>query len=459
MAVATATLVSGLAIATAPAVSAAPAPTATAQGRQASASPVIVTVDGPDVVKAGGEPVEFTASLRNTADHQVDATTAFTVAGLLGAGLKQSQFKLEYQRPAGTQWQDAKVNNTDAGEGGFWVLDQSAAGLHLASGEGATYRLRLTVAADAPLVQFTAHLGVVVSDPALPPEKRITEAESPYLHVGIAPRVTPSTPAPTPVARPEARLDGVAASFTAGGEAKQFTLIYTNTTGKDLVVLPTVRFQGQTELPADVVRVEYQAFDGGWLEASPGFDSSHPDWVYLSRWTGSKGTALLDLPKGETRTVNVRLSFTRNAPAMTASLVPVESSEPGPGESPNNGFGPKVDFTVSAAAGTPVPTPTPTSAATTAAPAVPSGTPSTAPVVPVAQAGETSAAPVPSQAASAQSASVQAAVAPAVATDTQLASTGGGSSSAPMAITGATAIALGVGALVVARRRKDTQGS
>lgn len=453
---AAAALASGLALATAPAVSAAAGGTATARTPQAPASPVTVAMDGPTTVKAGGEPVEFTATLKNTADHRVDATTSFTVAGVRGDGLKQSRLKLEYQRPGGTQWQDATVNNTDAGGGGFWELDQFATQLHLASGAEAAYRLRLTVSADAPLVRFSASLGVVVSDPALPPEQRITSTGSPYLNLTIAPRVTPSTPAPTPAPRPEARLEGVPASFAAGEEAKQFKLVYTNRTGKDLKVLPTVVFQGQTELTADVLTFEYEAPGGRWQEGRPGFDSGpgRSGWLYMSRWTGDKGADVLDLPKGETRTVNVRLSFTKNAPAMAESLVPVEGGEPGPGESPNSGFGPKADFTVSAAAGTPEPTPTPTRTptptATAPAPGAPSDTPSAAPVVPVAQA----AAPAQSQAAS-----PQAVAAPAAAPDARLASTGGGSSAAPMAITGATAIALGLGTLVVARRRKNAQGN
>ncbi|MQS16507.1 LPXTG cell wall anchor domain-containing protein [Streptomyces kaniharaensis] len=443
---AAATLVSGVALATAPAVSAAPGTTAAAQGPQAPASPVTTTLNGPATVKAGGEPVELTATLKNTADHQVDATTGFVVAGVRGDGLKQSQLKLEYQRPGTTQWQDAKVNNTDAGGGGVWELDQFATQLHLASGAETAYRLRLTVAADAPLVSFTANLGVVVSDPVLPPEQRISQANGPSLRLTIAPLVTPSTPAPTPAARPEARLDGVPASFTAGGEAKQFKLVYTNRTGKDLRVLPTVLFQGQTKLTADVLTFEYETPSGRWQEGSPSIDSGHSGWLYMTRWTGDKDADILNLPKGETRTVNVRLSFTKNAPAMAESLLPVDSSEPGPGESANSGFGPKTEFTVEAAAGTSAPTPT----VTTPTPGAPSVTPSAVPVVPVAQAAVSA----PSQAASAQ-----AVTAPAAATDSQLASTGGGSSAAPMAITGATAIALGAGALVVARRRKGTQGS
>ncbi|MEE1788305.1 hypothetical protein PUR71_36220 [Streptomyces sp. SP17BM10] len=457
---AAATLASGLALATAPTASAAAGGTATAQAPQAPASPVTITMNGPTTVKAGGGPVELTAVLKNTADHQVDAMTDFVVAGVLGDGLKQSQLKLEYQRPGGTQWQEARVNNTDAGGGGFWELDQLATRLQLASGTEAPYRLRLTVAADAPLVRFTARLGAVVSDPALPPEQRITQANGSSLSLTIAPPVTPSTPAPTPAAKPEARLEGVPASFTAGGEARQFKLVYTNRTGKDLRVLPTVLFRGQAELPADVLRFEYEAPGGRWLEGRPGFDSGHPGWLYTSRSTGDKNADVLDLPQGETRTVDVRLSFTENSPAMAGALVPVESSEPGPGESPDTGYGPKVDFTVSAAAGTPDPTRTPTPTATAAAPGVPAGTPSVAPVVPVLPIAQPTA---PTQS---QAMGPQAVAAPPAATDTRfastgggrLASTGGGSSAAPMAITGATAIALGLGTLVVARRRKGAQG-
>ncbi|WP_459647386.1 hypothetical protein [Kitasatospora sp. Ki12] len=437
------TLASGVAVVEAPAVSAASGAVATPQGGQAQPSPVTVALAGlPGTVKAGGAPVEFTGTLKNTADHPVDVAAATFVIADTGTGTKQSQFKLEYQAPGGTQWQDAKVNA--ASVGGVWELGRPAVP-HLAAGAEAVYRLRLTVAADAPAGRVTPGFTAVVSDPTLPPEQRVSTALSGYPDLVITPAVAPTTPAPTPAATPDARLDGLPAAFTAGGEPKPFKLVFVNNSGRDLRILPAIVFQGATELPSEAVRFDFRMVGGEWLEGTPGGNSEHPGWLYYGLRTGDKSTDVILLAKGETRTIDVRLSFTKDAPAGAQSLAALAGSLPGAGESGAEASSPKAGFTIEAAATTAPPAPT-----SPAAPTPTTARPSIAPVVPVTQA--TSAEPSPV----AIGMPVVAAPAPAQApaAGPRLASTGGGSASEPMAITGAVAIALGVGTLVVARRRK-----
>ncbi|MFI9364837.1 hypothetical protein ACIG5E_27880 [Kitasatospora sp. NPDC053057] len=450
-AAATAALVSGVALASAPAALAAPAATGTTQGTQAS-SPVTVALVGlPDTVKAGGAPIEFSATLRNTADHQIDVLgSVFTIADT-GIGSKPSQFKLEYQAPGGTQWKDATPSGGIAG--GLWDIDRTA-GPHLAPGAEVAYRLRLTVTADAPAGRVAPGFNSVASDPTLPPEQRTSFAMSGSPSLVIAPAVTPTTPATTPAATADVRLDGVPAVFTAGAEARPLKLVLTNNSGKDLRLVPAVVFQGQDILPSGTVEFEFQAPNGDWLAGAPGGDSDHPSWLYLGLRTGSKDADVITLPKGGTRTINARLAFTKDAPALAESLVAIAGTLPGAGESAAEASSPKADFNIAGPAGS-VGTPAPTTPATGTAPAAtdPSTAPSTAPAaVPAAQV--TTGAPSP-----AADAVKAAAAAPAAVTATRLASTGGGSSAAPMAITGATAIALGIGTLVVARRRNGAQGA
>lgn len=439
-------LASGLAVVEAPAVFAAPGAVALVRGTQVQPSPVTVVFGGPPAtVKAGGAPVEFTASLRNTADHQVDVLSSAFVIGDTGAGTRQSQFRLEYRAPGSAQWQDATAST--ASVGGFWEIDRSTT-LYLAAGAEALYRLRLTVAADAPAGRVSLGFNANVEDPTLPREQRSSYAQSDRPNTVIAPSVTPTTPAPTPAAAADVRLDGVPAAFTAGGEAKPFRLVFTNNSGRDLRVMPTVVFQGVTELPFETVRFEYQGPDGAWLPGGPGGNSEHPTWLYMDLRPGGRGSDEFVLPKGGTHTINVRLAFTADAAARTESLVALAGSLPGAGESATVGSSPKADFVVMTAAApstTPTPEPTPS-----AAPVPTEPQPSGAQVVPVTQVTGEAPSPV------AVGAQVVAAAPPAA--DTRLASTGGGSSTEPMAITGATAIALGLGILVVAWRRNRAQG-
>lgn len=449
---AAATLVSGVALTSAPAALAAPAaPGPTAPAPQGQAVPVSVTVNGfPAAVRAGST-IEFTSTLKNTADHQVDVpNTSFTVAGV-GPALKQSQLKLEFQRPGGTQWQDAKVNNNDTG--GFWLLDEFANQLHLASGAEVTYRLRLTFAADAAPGSTTAGLNATVSDPALPVEQR-GQWVSGSARFTIEPVGGPVAPAPAGL--PEVKVEGVPATFTAGGEAKAFKAVFTNRTGKDLRIVPAIVFQGEGVLRPDAVKLEFQTQDGKWLAATPRPDGDIPGTqLGVELLTGSKAGDVIALPNGESRTVNLRLAFTKDAPAAAETVFANGYSLPGPGEREAGTSSPKAAFTIEAAAtgGTTTPvTPAPTTPATTPSTTDPAPATQT-PVVPAAQSGTGGSGGTGGSAPAAGDTSGSTPVT-ASGTGSTLASTGGGSSAAPMAITGATAIALGAGTLVLARRRR-----
>ncbi|MFG2842536.1 LPXTG cell wall anchor domain-containing protein [Kitasatospora sp. NPDC048296] len=459
-AAATAALVSGLALTSAPAAVATPTtepttpaavatptaePTTPAtsvptQAPHGWASPVVITTSGFPTTVTAGSAVEFTSTLKNTADHQLDVTTGFSVAAA-GSGLKPSQLKLEYQRPGSTQWQDGKASNVDTG--GFWQLDEVATQLHLAAGAEATYRLRLTFTADAAPGWTSAGLTATVSDPTLPPEQRFTQASGGAPNFTVV-SSTPTTPAP--VGLPDVKVEGVPASFIAGGEARPFKVVYGNHTGKDLRIVPTIVFQGEGLLRADMVRIEFQTQAGDWIAGTPEWHDLPGSQLGVRLLTGSNDADVIALPNGETRTVNLRLAWTTAAPAAAESVFANGWSLGGPGRPERAATSPKAAFRIEAAAGS-TGTPAPASPATDAdaAPATPAATtdPSAAPAALV-----TTAAPNPT-----------AGSAPAAATSTRLASTGDDSSSAPMAITGAMAIALGIGTLVVARRRNAAQGA
>ncbi|MFJ7249699.1 hypothetical protein ACIQWA_34390 [Kitasatospora sp. NPDC098652] len=445
---AAAALASGAALASAPAALAAPTagPTAPVSPPQGLASPIVITTSAfPTTVEAGTS-VEFTSTLKNTADHQLDVQTDFVVTTVRGSGPRQSQLRLEYQRPGDTQWHDAKVQGNDAG--GAWALDQFAAELHLAAGAEFTYRLRLTFAADAAPGPASAALSAVALDPTLPaPGQRPTVAWGGTPNFTVVPVGGPTTPAP--VGLPDVKVEGVPASFTAGGEAKAFKVVYSNHTGKDLQIVPAVVLQGENAFLPAVVRLEFQTQQGQWLAGTPSPLGDLPSTqLAVALYTGNKSTDIIPLPDGETRTVNLRLAWTKDAPVGTESVFANGYSLAGPGGTERGTSSPKVDFRIEAAtagSGAPAPTSSATAAPSTRATADPSSA-----AVPAAQV--TTGAPSP--AADTPQAAAAAAPAPAVVETTRLASTGGGSSAAPMAITGATAIALGIGTLVVARRRQ-----
>ncbi|MER7843039.1 hypothetical protein ABTZ03_03720 [Kitasatospora sp. NPDC096077] len=455
---AAAALVSGLALSSAPAALAAPTagsttgpttgPTAGPTAGSTAAVPqgqaVTITTSGmPTTVKAGTS-VELSSTLRNTTDHRVDVMTGFVVSTVRGSGPGPSQLKLEFQRPGDTRWQDAKALGTDAG--GQWDLDPFATELHLAAGAEFTYRLRLTFTADAAPGPAGAALRAVISDPTLPPEQRGAPAwgNTPNFTVESG---TPTTPAP--VGLPDVRIEGLPASFTAGGEAKPFTVVLGNHTGTDLRVVPAIVFQGEGMLRADMVRLEFQTQAGVWIAGTPEWHDLPGTQLGVELRSGAKDADVIALPNGGTHTVNLRLAWTKDAPAAAESVVANGYSLAGPGGTERGTSSPRADFRIEAATGS-TGTPAPTASAGVPAPVA------TDPAVPAAQV--TTGTPGPATAAQA-AVTAQAVAAPADPAPTRLASTGGGPSAAPMAITGATAIALGLGILVVARRRNRLRGN
>ncbi|MFB7905205.1 hypothetical protein ACFC1T_02075 [Kitasatospora sp. NPDC056076] len=442
---AAAALASGAALTSAPAALAAPTAGPTAPAPQGQGSLVTITTSGMPKTVTAGTSVELTSTLKNTADHQVDVTTDFVVNS---SNLKEEQLKLQVQKPGSTQWQDAKLRpgwNT----GAWWELDPFATELHLPAGGSVTYQLRLTFSADISGGEAGSGLSAVVSDPTLPPEQRGAPAWGSTPSFTVVPVGGPTTP--PPVGLPDVKVEDVPASFTAGGEAKAFKAVYSNHTGKDLRIVPAIVFQGEHPLPADVVKLEFQTQQGQWLAATPAPLGDIPSpQLGVELRTGNKDADVIPLPDGETRTVNLRLAWSKGAPVGAESVFANGYSLAGPGGTERGTSSPAVDFAIlpaAAATGTPAPT-TPV----TSAPAAPA---TVAAAVPAAQV--TTGAPSP--AAEPVQVAAAAAPAPAAVEATRLASTGGGSSSAPMAITGATAIALGIGTLVVARRRQRAQGA
>ncbi|MDY0814983.1 hypothetical protein [Kitasatospora purpeofusca] len=452
-----------------------PGPVGTPERR----SPVTVTVAGfPGTLTAGGPAAEFTATLRNSADHAVDVTTGFVVANV-DAGIRGNQLTLDYQSPGGASWKPA-APGSGAGTGATWNLDTFATRLSLPAGASATYRLRLAATADAPAGRATGGFTAVVADPTLPPETRITEAASPQREFTVAaatPTGTPTT-APAPGV-PYLGLDAVPGSFTAGAEPKPFRLTLTNRSGKDVAFLPELTFRGKALPAAEAVRLEFRAPDGEWL---PAVDSGQggSGRLTLTLRTGDKEASLVRLRDGESRTLNVRLAFAQDAPTGLVSLLPAGNSLPLVGTGTGvPAAGSAVDITVAA------PAPSAPSAVPSAQPAETGGSPSAPAALPAAEppapattapgvglaavtpsadpSGTPAAVPVsevtqtPPSAAAAPVPAVTVTVAAPPAPSVDLASTGGSSTDTPMAITGATSIAMGIGTLVVARRRQRTR--
>ncbi|MFJ4097268.1 hypothetical protein ACIPYS_37370 [Kitasatospora sp. NPDC089913] len=448
-------------------------------GTQERRSPVTITVAGfPGTLTAGGPAAEFTATLRNSADHAVDVTTGFVVANV-DAGIRENQLVLGYQSPGGASWKPA-APAPGAGTGAGWNLDTFATRLSLPAGASATYRLRLAATADAPAGRATGGFTATVADPTLPPETRITEAASQPREFTLAaagPTGAPTT-APAPGV-PYLGLDAVPGSFTAGGEPKPFRLTLTNRSGKDVAFLPELTFRGKALPGAEAVRLEFRAPDGEWL---PAVDSGQgaAGRLTLTLRTGDREASLVRLRDGESRTLNVRLAFAQDTPAGVLSLLPTGSSLPAVGTGAGvPAAGSAVDITVAApAAPSPSAVPSTPSAEAGGSPSAPAAPPAAEPpastgtapgvglaaVTPSADPSGTPAA-VPASEVTQTPPSTAAVPAPAVTVtvaappvpSVDLASTGGSSTNTPMAITGATSIAMGIGTLVVAHRRQRTR--
>ncbi|MFC5662858.1 hypothetical protein ACFP3U_07655 [Kitasatospora misakiensis] len=444
-------------------------------GTQERRSPVTITVAGfPGTLTAGGPAGEFTATLRNSADHAVDVTTGFVV-GNVDSGVRETQLRLDFQPPGGGAWKPAALS-PGAHVGATWNLDTFATRLSLPAGGSATYRLRLAVTADAPAGRATGGFTAVVADPTLPPESRITDATGPqqeFTTVAAGPTGTPtSTPAP---GVPYLGLDAVPGSFTAGGEAKPFRLTLTNRSGKDVAFAPELTFRGKALPTAEATRLEFQTPDGEWLPATDGGQGA-PGRLTLALRAGDRDASLVRLRDGESRTLNVRLAFAQDAPAGVVSLLFTGSSLPvGGGGAGVPAVSSAVDVTVAAApAALPVGPSTPPAAgggepsATVAPPAAAPAAPGTiAPPVGLAAvtpAADPSGPPAPVAASATTQTPPSTAVVPVPAVtvtvaaapvpSTDLASTGGSAINTPMAVTGATSIAMGIGTLIVAHRRQ-----
>ncbi|MER5356022.1 hypothetical protein ABT093_37590 [Kitasatospora sp. NPDC002551] len=448
-------------------------------GPQAPRGPVTVSLAGfPGTLTAGGPAAEFTATLRNSADHAVDVTTGFTVANV-DSGVRETQLRLDHQAPGGGAWKAAALNQ-GARVGATWNLDTFATRLSLPAGASATYRLRLAVTADAPAGRATGGFTAVVSDPTLPPESRTSEALSPHQEfttVAAGPTVAP-TSAPAPGV-PYLGLDAVPGSFTAGGEARPFRLTLTNRSGKDVAFLPELTLRGAALPAAGAAGLDFQAPDGQWSAAVPDAGRTAPGALTLVLRTPDQEASPVRLRDGESRTLNVRLAFGQDVPAGVVSVQFAGSSLPlGGGGAAVPATSSAVDVTVAAAAQvTPSAAPS-TSAAdggATTPPAEPSATaPSAtgsggpavglAAIVPTAPEPSGTAGAVPAAQTTQTPEGGPVAPVPAVtvtvaapAPSVDLASTGGSSSNAPMAITGATSIAMGIGTLVVAHRRQKAR--
>ncbi|MEV0537425.1 hypothetical protein [Kitasatospora sp. NPDC050463] len=462
---ATATLVSGAALASAPAALAAPSAPRSTQGPQgpgstrAQSGPVSITLDGlPGTFTAGAAPVEFTATLKNSADHAVDATTGFTLADV-DSGIKETQLKLEFQAPGSTQWKSALLSPGQR-VGAVWELDTFATRISVPAGASVSYRLRLAVTADAVGGTATAGFRAEVSDPTLPPEQRLSNPFSEYGRFTIVPAGRPSTPSPAPApGLADPSVEGVPVSFTAGGEAKPFKLVVANHSGKDIRVLPEVTFQSARTLPVDGVRLDFQTPAGEWLAATPWVQEFPTGQLTLALRSGDKEADVIHLRDGASRTINVRLAFAGDAPLGGDSVLLTAYSLPEGGGAGVGASSRALQFTVVAPSGSgtssgpasPMPTVTVTATATPTGAASPPAAPA-----PVAT-SPSAVALVASVQVTGSAPDRPAVAAPAPVPTSTLASTGGGSSSAPMAITGATAIAMGVatlGILVVRRRQQ-----
>ncbi|MFE6869057.1 hypothetical protein ACFVFS_21190 [Kitasatospora sp. NPDC057692] len=423
--------------------------------------PVTSTLNGfPGTLTAGGPAAEFTATLRNSADHSVDVTPGFTVA-IGDSGLRDSQLKLDYQAPGGGSWKPAAPS-----PGATWNLDTR---LSLPAGASVTYRLRLAATADAPAGRATAGFRAVVSDPTLPPESRTSEANSP--HQAFTTVAAGPTGAPTSASAPGAPflgLDAVPAAFAAGGEARPFRLTLTNRSGKDVSFLPELTLRGANLPAAGAAGLDFQTPDGQWLAATPDGSRTAAGALTLLLRTPDKDASPVRLHDGESRTLNVRLAFGQDVQAGVVTVqfaglsVPLTGGGTGVAAASS-----AVDVTVAAAPVPPTTVPSTSGTAPAASAEPPAAAPSAlggppvglAAVTPSTDASGTAGA-VPA-AATETPADGSAASAPAVtvtvagaAPSAGLASTGGSPTDTPMAITGATAIAMGIGTLLVARRRQ-----
>ncbi|GHH68768.1 hypothetical protein GCM10018781_26360 [Kitasatospora indigofera] len=314
-------------------------------------------------------------------------------------------------------------------------------------------------------------------------------------------------------------VKGVPNEFFAGGEAREFTFTIDNSTGHDFAFVPLLKFKdSKGKLHAADFKAEYQLpKTTAWLPTvpPPGVDTSGDDagLTALAALTPEgelTDDSVLYVAKGTNVTIKVRVAFTKDAPLGKAAVVPVVvSAELDDTTHEPNGDGvwscdqikgagftikaPKPVPSPSASTTKPSTSPSPsatvttspsatTSPSTSASPsasatATQSSTPTTPATTAATSPAASTSAPVPSASATDSTpvdfpvnvptvtppkitdAAVSKAKAKADAAGKDLAATGGGSDSTPIAIAGGAVLAAGIGTLVVLRRRKTTQGS
>ncbi|MFC9325220.1 LPXTG cell wall anchor domain-containing protein [Kitasatospora sp. NPDC057015] len=312
-------------------------------------------------------------------------------------------------------------------------------------------------------------------------------------------------------------VKGVPNEFVAGGDAREFTFTIDNATAHDFAFVPLLKFKdSKGKLHSADFKAEYQLpKTTAWLPTvpPPGVDNSDDAGLTALAALTPEGEltddSVLFVGKGTNVTIKVRVSFTKDAPLGKAAVVPVVVSaelDDQTGEANGDGvwscdqikgagFVIKAPKPVpSPSATTTKPSPSATASSSPSATASPSASPSPTatatqtetPTTPATSpAASTSSAPAPatSSAPAPSTSTTDGAqtpidfpvnvptVTPPKITDTaatkakakaeaaakDLAATGGGSDSTPIAIAGGAVLAAGVGTLVVLRRRKSAQ--
>ncbi|WP_031067229.1 LAETG motif-containing sortase-dependent surface protein [Streptomyces sp. NRRL WC-3742] len=330
--------------------------------------------------------------------------------------------------------------------------------------------------------------------------------------VAVGATASPSAAAPqadkSAASKLNLSLDGVPGSFIAGGKGRMFTYEVENKTKHDFVLYPLLKFKSRAgELHPTDLKVEYQLPGEDWRTAvvAPDASGSKKDAVLillggLDDSGNPQPDALLGLNRGKTLKIDIRATFTEDAPLGKAGVVPaaysaqldddthlpvdngnlsceggsrfvIKAQGDGGGggkPSPTPTHSGKPSPTPSQT-GTPTPsgtttptetvTPTPTQSATKT-PTTPATTPATTPSPAASTTGDAGGPidfpvepPVitpPKLPADA----VTKAKSKADAGDKALAQTGGGDNTTVIAAAGAAVLAAGAGTLVVLRRRK-----
>ncbi|MFJ9693163.1 LPXTG cell wall anchor domain-containing protein [Kitasatospora sp. NPDC101183] len=149
---------------------------------------------------------------------------------------------------------------------------------------------------------------------------------------------SPSAAAPqtdkSAAAKLDVSLDGVPGSFIAGGGGRMFTYVVSNKSAHDFVLFPLLKFKSRAgELQPTDLKVEYQLPGEDWRTAvvAPDKSGAKKDSVlFLLGGLGTDGNplpdALLGLNRGRTLKIDIRTTFTEDAPLGKAGVVPVSYS-------------------------------------------------------------------------------------------------------------------------------------